>query len=237
MNASSLSADQLEQLRRSHVYVCLPCYGGMLTEPTLRGMLDLSQHAQAGKIPWTLQTLAHESLVPRARNNLVAIAMSDPACTHVLFVDADIRFKAADVFTLVLHAVDVIGGCCPLKKEPVVYALNPLPGGQRDGDRLEVTTIGTGFVLIARNALQRMFDGYPETKYVDSMGLGAGYEPFMYALFDTAIDPAGRYLSEDWTFCIRWRNLGGAVWADRSLRLGHVGQTLYTGDDAILSQL
>ena len=33
----------------------------------------------------------------------------------------------------------------------------------------------------------------------------------------------GRYLTEDWSFCRRWRELGGTIWADTSIKLVHVG--------------
>ena len=39
----------------------------------------------------------------------------------------------------------------------------------------------------------------------------------MYALFDTSIDKEGNYLSEDYTFCERWRGLGGKIYADTSI--------------------
>jgi hypothetical protein len=226
------SPAELRVLRKTHVFVCMPCYGGMLTEATFRSVLELSNLAVQCGIPWTLLTMANESLITRARNNLVAQTMASPEATHLLFVDADIRFPAEAPFRLVLRDKDVVGGCCPAKREPSFYVLNPLAGGKREGDLVEVTTIGTGFMLVRRRVLQRMFEAYPQAKYRDSLGLPARCEPHMYALFDTAIEEGGRYLSEDWAFCARWRNLGGEVWADRSLELGHYGAHLFAGDAA-----
>ncbi len=41
------------------------------------------------------------------------------------------------------------------------------------------------------------------------------------------------YLSEDWAFCQRARDAGFDCWLDPSIRLGHMGQTMYTLEDLI----
>ena len=49
-------------------------------------------------------------------------------------------------------------------------------------------------------------------------------------VFDTMVEPeTGQYLSEDYAFCRRWRDLGGEIWADFEARLTHVGHATYTG--------
>jgi hypothetical protein len=38
---------------------------------------------------------------------------------------------------------------------------------------------------------------------------------FYWRFFDCMVDPdSGRYLSEDYAFCRRWRDMGGKVFAD-----------------------
>jgi hypothetical protein len=45
------------------------------------------------------------------------------------------------------------------------------------------------------------------------------------------IDPdGGDYLSEDYTFCRRWRAIGGEVWLDTRSKLMHVGPREFVGD-------
>jgi len=47
------------------------------------------------------------------------------------------------------------------------------------------------------------------------------------------IDPAtGTYLSEDFSFCKRWTDMGGEIWADLESRLTHVGTMSFRGDIA-----
>ena len=76
-----------------------------------------------------------------------------------------------------------------------------------------------------------MFDAMPETKYVNDINVDAKFEPFMYALFDCIIDPESRrYLSEDYTFCRRWQEMGGDVWLDPRTALNHVGHYTFRGN-------
>jgi hypothetical protein len=45
------------------------------------------------------------------------------------------------------------------------------------------------------------------------------------------VDPdSRRYLSEDFAFCRRWRDMGGKVYVDLNSKLQHGGQHLYRGD-------
>jgi hypothetical protein len=45
------------------------------------------------------------------------------------------------------------------------------------------------------------------------------------------VDPdSGRYLSEDYAFCRRWRDIGGKVHVDLQCKLMHLGQHLFRGD-------
>jgi hypothetical protein len=53
----------------------------------------------------------------------------------------------------------------------------------------------------------------------------------LFALFDCMIDPnTGEYLSEGYTFCRRWRDIGGEVWLDTRSRLKHTSPWEFAGD-------
>jgi len=67
-----------------------------------------------------------------------------------------------------------------------------------------------------------MFAHYPQLKYRNELNIDNKYEPYLYALFDTGIKD-GSYLSEDYMFCDRWREMGGDIWVDTRLRLSHSG--------------
>jgi hypothetical protein len=58
----------------------------------------------------------NDSLVSRARNNLVAKAMNDPLTTNILFIDADITWDPIDVLKLILSDKSLVGGVYPIKQ-------------------------------------------------------------------------------------------------------------------------
>jgi hypothetical protein len=97
---------------------------------------------------------------------------------------------------------------------------------------------GTGFMMISREAILKMVKAYPELKYNNDVNIAnADLKDHFYALFDTMIDPIDRrYLSEDYTFCRRWQEIGGDVWLDPSISLNHYGHFCFQGNpEAIIS--
>jgi hypothetical protein len=69
---------------------------------------------------------------------------------------------------------------------------------------------GTGFMLMKRDVITRMIAAYPETAYTSDHVYVADdtQRGTFHALFDCLIDPDTReYLSEDFGFCKRWRDL------------------------------
>ena len=97
---------------------------------------------------------------------------------------------------------------------------------------------GTGFMMISREAILKMIKAYPELKYNNDVNIAnADLKDHFYALFDTMIDPIDRrYLSEDYTFCRRWQEIGGDVWLDPSISLNHYGHFCFQGNpEAIIS--
>jgi hypothetical protein len=90
---------------------------------------------------------------------------------------------------------------------------------------------GTGFMMFSRKVIQKMFDKWPELHYKNDLNTDPKHDPYMYALFDTIIDPTTRrYLSEDYTFCRRYQELGGTIWMDPSIDLDHQGAYVFKGN-------
>ena len=64
-------------------------------------------------------------------------------------------------------------------------------------------------------SLNRCLIEHPDLKYANDINVDEKFEKHMYALFDTMIDPESRrYLSEDYTFCRLWQQMGGEVMLD-----------------------
>jgi len=221
---------------KCHLHIGMPCYGGNVSEPTMTSLLRFILMAQQVGLNWSLDTMVNESLVTRARNNLMAKMMTNTAATHFMFIDADIRFQPESILQMVACDKDVIGGLYPKKALPVNYVINLKRETKVQGDIFTVDTMGTGFLLFKRHVYEQLCKAHPECKYVDDVGLGKQFEPTMFSIFDVAIDEKGHYLSEDWLFCRRWSALGGEIWAHGKVLLNHIGHYEFVGDLAKMPQ-
>lgn len=218
-----------------HIHFGIPCYGGQITEPCFTSFLRFILLAQRVGLQWSLDTMVNESLVTRARNNLMAKMMTNEKATHFMFIDADIRFQPESIFQMIAADKDVIGGLYPKKSLPISYVINVQPGTVIENNLFKVDTMGTGFMMFKRQVYEKLIAAHPETKYVDDVGLGKQFEPFMYSIFDTVIDEKGHYLSEDWTFCRRWAAIGGETYAHAGVLLNHCGHYEFAGDLSVLT--
>ena len=231
------------------LFVATPMYGGLATGLYVKCCFDLLHLAMQNGVPINFEYIFHESLIPRARNYLVDMFLQSEA-THCMFIDADIVFQAQDVFNLIAQDKDVIGGCYPKKAinwqniQSIVRRhrfADPEQLAQLTGDHLytplepptsleqpvEVGEIGTGFLMIKREVFERFRMAYPKLSFVADHRETANRR--MHAFFDCYIED-GRYLSEDYAFCHRWRDIGGKIYACPWMKLQHVGQYVYRGD-------
>lgn len=227
---------QVFDFSKYHIHFGIPCYGGQITEPCFTSFLRFILLAQRAGLQWSLDTMVNESLVTRARNNLMSKMMTNEKATHFMFIDADIRFQPDAILSMIAKEKDVIGGLYPKKALPISYVINVKSGTKIQNDLFEVDTMGTGFMMFKREVYEKLIAAHPETKYVDDVGLGKQFEPHMYSIFDTVIDENGHYLSEDWTFCRRWKALGGKIYAHAGVLLNHSGHYEFVGDLSVLTK-
>lgn len=226
----SLKPEVLEFLRSSHIHFLLPMYGGMCSHTTFTSLIAFATLATKVGMDWTMDVVSNESLITRGRNTLIAKFLVNPKATHAMFIDVDLAFDMNAILKLLLNNQDVVGGIYPAKTLPTVYVVNTVENPEKlDDDLVEVSTIGTGFLLIKRHVIEKMVAAFPHLKYNDGQNLGAAGD-HCYALFDTMIDENQNYLSEDWTFCYRWRKMGGHVFANTTLKIDHNGNYTFPGD-------
>ncbi|GJH29102.1 hypothetical protein [Caballeronia novacaledonica] len=206
-------------VKPTHIYIATPSYGGSATTCYINGLLDLVNSRFHSGITFTVGFNNFESLITRARNVMVANFLANEEFTHLMWIDSDIGFTAADVLRLVRADRLVAAGVYPKKTEgwPQGGLEAALPAGTRHSDFrarysrfpvsarvaadapdadgfLEVVDAPTGFMLIKREvfvALMRHFPDLRYTPYESDLGVTAtrGATDFHYAFFDTMIDP------------------------------------------------
>lgn len=236
------------------IIVATPCFGGQVTSQYAAALLALQNAAANKGIGFRVLMLGGDALITRARANLVAHFLDDPGATHLLFIDADIGFSPDQVFRLLDFDVPMAAAAYPIKRidwpklaatlaekraKPESAALHyvaefmpPDRVAVRDGFAT-VRYAGTGFLMIQRSALHQMIAAYPDLRFQGQHGGPdpLARSPHRYALFECLIDPAtGTYLSEDFSFCRRWTDLGGAIWLDLGSCLDHVGPIVFQGN-------
>ena len=102
-------------------------------------------------------------------------------------------------------------------------------------------SIASGMMLIKREVFETMIEklgdeinvisGGSETMDPKTMTRITDPHRKAYAFFDVSIDPNTRaYTSEDFTFCKRWRQVGGQVFLAPWTRTVHVGTYEYVCD-------
>ena len=233
-------------IKNTLLFVATPCYGGLVNEKYTQSLINLTSKAMQYGMGFGYFTRSNESLITRARNDLMFTFLQTPA-THLMFIDADINFNADDVFKLISHDKDVMTGAYPTKIidwDKMANSRNKTVSGLQDSSvryssgfnnktnkdgLLEVSYGATGFMLIKREVIQKMIKHYPETMYIPEVyddPSQAGMQK--YALFDTMIYE-GKYLSEDYTFCHRWQQMGGKIYIDPTIVLDHVGTYTFKG--------
>ena len=175
------------------IFLGMPMYGGMLTESTLHGLLNLQQWCMARGVGMRVQSMGNESLITRARNTLVSMMMdqTDYVATHLLFIDADIGFSAQNIERLLCFDKDVACGIYPrkhlhLEKVKEILAQNPNASEDEieakclgynlnfdntqnikfDNGFCKVSEAATGMMLVKREVFRTMFKKFPERKYV-----------------------------------------------------------------------
>jgi hypothetical protein len=216
----------IDYLRQQRVHICMPCYGGMLTESTFMSYIKWSNTCRQLGLDWTIETMTNESLISRARNTLVAKFLNNPTSTHLMFVDADIGWEPWHLLVMLNADKDVIGGLYPMKTMPVKWVVNGFEGAKEEGPLQEVSKTGTGFMLIKRHVFEKL-NRHPSVKtFANDIGLPKELDPYMKTYFDTAVRE-NRYYSEDWTFCENWRDFGGEVWVDKRVLLKHTGTYVF----------
>jgi hypothetical protein len=97
------------------IYILTPCYGGVCFVNYVNCLMATKELFKEFNLNIEVIFCKNDSLVTRARNNLVAKAMNDPIMTHIIFIDNDITWDPFDILKLLIADKPIVGGIYPLK--------------------------------------------------------------------------------------------------------------------------
>ena len=187
-----------------------------------------------------------------ARNILAHSFLTDDSCDHILFIDSDMAVDLA-VFRRLLKARTPLIGAAYSERRlnlPVFaaamaeddneararalasnFTVRMKPGEKKiSGGICPVDALGFGCVLIHRDVFQSLIDRQIVGPFISSKLKDLGLEGTVYDFFDEIPLENGDWLSEDYSFCQRVRQLGYVdILAYVGAGVGHVGPFTYSG--------
>jgi hypothetical protein len=100
---------------KPHLVIMTPCYNSSMYVGYTQSLIATLFLCKENGIEANVVFCRNDSLVSRARNNLVAKAMYNKSATHFLFIDADITWNPIDVVKLIVADKHIVGGIYPIK--------------------------------------------------------------------------------------------------------------------------
>ncbi len=242
----------MSTLSDKRLFISIPCYDAMVTMHTMISVMNLSKLLNSVGITFTIDFIGNESLIPRARNNSLGRFMKSNF-THLLFIDSDIEFQAEAVLDLLKSDKDV--SCCAYARKSynfnrLLYSIQHESDSKEsldsrgldftynaiyddknnivtDGDYINVRHASTGFMMIQRPILEKLYKKHTElTIITDNF---SKTDEKIVGLFCCMIKNK-QYLSEDYSFCERVIEEGGTIWMNTSHNLNHIGKHSFKSD-------
>lgn len=210
------------------IYIATPLYENKVWVPFMDGFMNtIHEFTTRGmSIEYSFQTGTY---IAMNRENL-ARAFLKTDCQFLLFIDSDIAFKAADVFELLASDVDVVSGIYRYRTSvpeghPTLSArlvgggLIKLPAKEELNTYIdalqECEFVPGGMLMIRRKVIEAM---YAKQSYIFNQGFDLSKSP---------ISIEEDFAGEDISFCRLWRGMGGKIWANLRVQVGHLGEFEY----------
>ncbi len=228
------SVSWLRRAKTRSVFIATPVARNPVRQYNAAALATI-QHLTKLGISAAIEHMIGNPDLPRARNELSAAFLASGK-TDCIMIDDDIGWDPGDIIRLLASPHPLIGGVAAKRNtglpdhDPGKWCCRWL-GTEVDVDQMgnmHAATIGTGFMKIAREVFEKMIETGTARKLTGGGDMPEELRANYYRFFQFPEDPDEP--GEDYDFCNRWRELGGKVWFDPSIRLVHVGEAEYSGD-------
>ena len=227
------------------IFIATPAHGEMFYAPCVQSLFKLAVELERRKWSSNLAMISYADIA-EGRNVLLTHWFDKTDASHLLFVDADMGFEPQLIFDMVDFDKPVVGAVYPKRQIDLdrfakaiaagksvekaeagaheFIVQKPSRGTAHKGF-MRVDSCGTGILLVQRACIELMLGKMPDI--VDNRppsALSLSKEPGRLIRAFEFLTVEGMRLSEDYSFCYRWREkCGGEVWANISHEITHVG--------------
>lgn len=216
------------------VMIAMPVGSGSVPWATAVSLISTIRVLDKEGLPFRIESTTGCSIVQWARSVIAGKFLASD-CSHIMWIDSDVVWTPNDFIRLLGFGanLDVVGATYAIKSDkPNHFFLNPLPDEKGNlvvngFGCIKIRSIGLGFTLCKRAVVEKVAAGKP---IVHDDHNGASY-PDLFRV-DRVVDANGRATprGEDVAFFDDVREAGFDVWLDPSVKLGHCGMKVYSGD-------
>jgi len=231
-----------------NLVIGMPSHRGLAATATLSMLLQLGKLLSAGGIKSFFHNIDHAE-VSYARNAMANHLLKNKQFTHLLFINDDISFDPELVLELLRFDKPVVGAISPKRSFDLHRFFEAAAGGgsferaqaagaefaprrlspPSDGWCL-LSEIGMGITLIKRGVFAEMVakKAAPAHTPPSSPGETLAVDAVQYGFFDHLFsEESNSLLTEDLSFCSRWRGCGGEIWGNARYDITLVSQMVF----------
>lgn len=168
--------------------------------------------------------VVEDSMTYTARTQLASMAL-EGNYDFILWIDSDMVFPEDMLYRMLLAKKEMVTGVYFQRRgdhRPVIYKICNVLEQKEDGKTLQseifddfpkdglfqVAACGFGAVLMHTEAIRRVARTFDGNVFDPLPGIG-----------------------EDLSYCWRYAQSGGEIWCNPSIKLGHIGRTIFTEED------
>jgi len=204
------------------VLIGTPSYDGRIDVWFANSLIATVKQAEKKGIFVHAIYTSYDSLIQRARNSLVRLALTG-GYDDLFFIDSDCEWEPEWFFRLLDRPEPIVGGVLVKKSSKEGYTVKLVDKELKwseDKKLIQVDGVGTGFMKISRFALEKLWD-------ISDKYMSEGEEHRM--ICDIKVEN-GDLISEDYILGNKWKSLGYKIWLDPTITLNHIGIKKFKGN-------
>jgi hypothetical protein len=207
------------------VLLSAPSYDGKTDVWHTTALVESAKLCLANNINLIPIYLSYDSLVQRARNDVMKMMIDNENFDELVMADCDVDWSPEDLLRIIQSEERVVGGIYPKKADNLTFpvkAKGDLEPLRRGDEVVEVDGLGAGFIKITREVIEKVWEASEEYTERDK-----GTSCRM--VFDVKIVD-GELWSEDIVFFEKLKALGEKIHLMPNMTLGHTGIKRWTGN-------